>query len=333
VTSGAGAAARATPDAAGALTDPGVRELYVRILRGTPRTIEQIREIAPDGLVLGAALEELESAGLVSVGREGLEVHNPRTAVAALVSAGIARRRPHWVAAAEAVESLGPLLDAWSSAGSRSGVAGTVSAGDGAAWWETVRSRDEDAALAVLHLDLPRTWLAEGVLDERLAEREAGLRLLLPSVEAIDPDGARIVEALIGRGTEVRLMRRVPGWLYAGRIAAVTLRWQERAISGVTTSGDPSIVAVLTWMFEDWWERGVDYDGRDVFSLLAAGHEDAEIAALLGTSVRTVHRRVAEAMDAVGARSRFELGMAWARSPRIVGARPGAVGPDAVVRD
>ncbi len=312
---------------AAVLDDPDVRELYVRILRGTPRTIEQIREISPSGLDLPAALEALEAAELIAVGRDGLEVHNPRIVVPRMLEAVLAQRSAHWEAAAVDAEALGPLARAWSAATSPdadapgTGVPGAVVAGDAEDWWQTVRAGSAGAALAVLHLDLPRAWLTAGSLNAQLDERTGSLRLLVPSAEVADDAGARIAEALVARGTQLRLLRQVPGWLYVGEVAAVTLHWQQHEISGVTTSADPSIRAALAWMFEDWWHRGVDYADRDVFSLLATGHDDAEIAALLGTSVRTVHRRVAEAMDAVGARSRFELGIAWARSPQIVGVR------------
>jgi len=49
-----------------------------------------------------------------------------------------------------------------------------------------------------------------------------------------------------------------------------------------------------------------------VLHLLERGLSDAAIAQSLGISPRTVHRRIAEAMDALDAHSRFELGAAWA---------------------
>jgi DNA-binding NarL/FixJ family response regulator len=53
-----------------------------------------------------------------------------------------------------------------------------------------------------------------------------------------------------------------------------------------------------------------------VLALLARGRTDQQIAGQLGIGVRTVRRRIAEAMDEYGVRSRFELGAAWAAGSR-----------------
>jgi ATP/maltotriose-dependent transcriptional regulator MalT len=50
-----------------------------------------------------------------------------------------------------------------------------------------------------------------------------------------------------------------------------------------------------------------------VLTLMAKGRSDEQIADALDMGLRTVRRRIAEAMDELGARSRFELGAAWAR--------------------
>jgi DNA-binding NarL/FixJ family response regulator len=46
---------------------------------------------------------------------------------------------------------------------------------------------------------------------------------------------------------------------------------------------------------------------REVLGLVLEGHSNAKIAALRGTSVRTVANQVASLLRALGARSRFEL--------------------------
>jgi DNA-binding CsgD family transcriptional regulator len=47
---------------------------------------------------------------------------------------------------------------------------------------------------------------------------------------------------------------------------------------------------------------------------LALGYTDEVAAARLGMSRRTLRRRVREAMDKLGARSRFQMGVLYARS-------------------
>jgi DNA-binding NarL/FixJ family response regulator len=50
-----------------------------------------------------------------------------------------------------------------------------------------------------------------------------------------------------------------------------------------------------------------------VVRLLAQGMTDEAVGRYLGLDVRTVRRRVADAMDELGASSRFMLGAAWER--------------------
>ncbi|MEV0379407.1 LuxR C-terminal-related transcriptional regulator [Nonomuraea sp. NPDC050643] len=51
----------------------------------------------------------------------------------------------------------------------------------------------------------------------------------------------------------------------------------------------------------------------ELFTLLAAGLKDEAVARQLGVSLRTVHRRVSELMDLLGARTRFQAGLLAAR--------------------
>ena len=51
-----------------------------------------------------------------------------------------------------------------------------------------------------------------------------------------------------------------------------------------------------------------------VLRLLSQGMSDKAIAVALGTSMRTVQRRINEAMEDLGAGSRFELGFVYSRT-------------------
>jgi DNA-binding NarL/FixJ family response regulator len=69
---------------------------------------------------------------------------------------------------------------------------------------------------------------------------------------------------------------------------------------------------------ESQWARAApwqqDDDGwQPVLRLLEQGLSDRAIADALGASVRTVQRRITEAMTYFDVSSRFELGAAWAR--------------------
>ena len=87
--------------------------------------------------------------------------------------------------------------------------------------------------------------------------------------------------------------------------------------SSIAIVTHPSITEIVSLYVESVWDRAIDYplgdDGWEpVLRLLARGLSDAAIAQSLDVSPRTVHRRISEAMEHLGARSRFELGVAWA---------------------
>jgi sugar-specific transcriptional regulator TrmB/DNA-binding CsgD family transcriptional regulator len=77
-----------------------------------------------------------------------------------------------------------------------------------------------------------------------------------------------------------------------------------------------SLVDAVIEMFEQLWDGALpvvgtpddELDGR-LLTLLAAGLKDDTIARQLGISSRTVGRRVAELMDRLGARTRFQAGI------------------------
>ena len=81
-------------------------------------------------------------------------------------------------------------------------------------------------------------------------------------------------------------------------------------------------VSALTCWFDSLWDRALPVPGLEADSVggvraderrmlldqLAAGAKDEQIARLLGISLRTVRRRIAELLDEVGAASRFQAG-------------------------
>lgn len=58
---------------------------------------------------------------------------------------------------------------------------------------------------------------------------------------------------------------------------------------------------------------GLDRDETEVLNQLALGCTDSTAAHRLGISVRTLRRRVRNAMEKLGARSRFQAGMRYER--------------------
>jgi DNA-binding CsgD family transcriptional regulator len=107
-------------------------------------------------------------------------------------------------------------------------------------------------------------------------------------------------------------------------ICALPLSWTEHPPSSIIIVQQPAIVAAVSLLVESIWDRGADYPSGDqgwqpILLLLGRGMSDSTIADSLGLSLRTVQRRVTEAMDHYGVRSRFELGVAWAQERALQG--------------
>ena len=161
-------------------------------------------------------------------------------------------------------------------------------------------------------------------LDDVRADFEArgyGMRVLTTMDEVSRPENADVAPALLSIGVEVRVAPTVPSWFYVddGIVAAIPLQWGAGGpVNGMLAIHNPSIIGMLSQYFERLWALArplplAHHGWESVLELLAQGRTDEQIADTLGLGVRTVRRRIAEAMDDLGALGRFELGMAWQR--------------------
>lgn len=121
-------------------------------------------------------------------------------------------------------------------------------------------------------------------------------------------------------GEHVRVLAEVPGRLAVLGEAALVPNRVDFRDERVLIVRQPTLVALLRVLFEELWERALavpGLDGEDVgaserrllLEQLARGAKDEQIARALGTSLRTVRRRVAEVLDELGAASRFQAGV------------------------
>jgi predicted transcriptional regulator len=144
------------------------------------------------------------------------------------------------------------------------------------------------------------------------------------AADSLDGNGARAAAELEARGAVVRVAPRVPlkVLLFSGRAALIKADPACPQVDELLVVRAPALVAALGVMFELVWERATPLrqvaDGAAVpdtglLELLAAGCQDEQIAAQLGISVRTVRRRVAELLESLGARTRFQAGAQAAR--------------------
>jgi DNA-binding CsgD family transcriptional regulator len=144
------------------------------------------------------------------------------------------------------------------------------------------------------------------------------------------------VQADLDEGVEGRVMEGVPLKLaVADRSMAMIPLREADAVRGMSALVvRPSVLLdSLAELFEALWLRAVplrldagkvpDVDPGlvEVVRLLASGMTDAGIARQWGTSERTVRRRVAEAMQELGASSRLQTGMLAERAGWLSDAR------------
>lgn len=159
--------------------------------------------------------------------------------------------------------------------------------------------------------------------------RRLGQATLRPGVRyrVLCPDSARLSGALGGlalAGADVRTEAGLSmDALVVDRSAAV-LPDDRAGSSSAAVFRLPGVVAATAGLFDRIWPDAVpliptalaDRDGaagltrreRDLLTLLCSGSTDESAAARLDISVRTVRRMVADIMNRLGARSRFQAG-------------------------
>lgn len=154
------------------------------------------------------------------------------------------------------------------------------------------------------------------MLDRHVAIKE--LSVPMPP-EATNDD---LTSELLAAGAQFRELPSVPAKIMIiDRRAAVVRLDPADPRSGLVETADRSTVHGLIDLFFRQWELGNDYRGRArpveltarehaIVRLLGAGRTDAETAAELGISVRTVAYAIHDLMERYDVRNRFQLGIA-----------------------
>lgn len=119
-------------------------------------------------------------------------------------------------------------------------------------------------------------------------------------------------------GEEVRLVTEVPTRmaLVEGIGAVIPEEWgvaNERRL----VLHQPAVMAALGDLFEELWSRAIvvpggastDHSRRLLLEQLARGAKDEQMARVLGLSLRTVRRRVADLLHDLGVETRFQAGV------------------------
>ncbi|MFI7676904.1 LuxR C-terminal-related transcriptional regulator [Actinophytocola sp. NPDC049390] len=165
-------------------------------------------------------------------------------------------------------------------------------------------------------------------VDHENLRRGVRYRVLVPDTARTAPVLANRLGALALAGAVIRTVPEVPtdalvidGALAGGKVVLREDRTAAGRSLGTAVFGLSSVVTTTAELFERVWLSAVpmtasdlpdaaELNGREkeLLSLLFSGSTDESAAARIGVSVRTVRRMVADIMNRLGARSRFQAG-------------------------
>lgn len=315
---------------------PLVREhtdALIPLMRARPRSrIEAVEllgalkssEGSPDAEAL---LDALIRSGFAKEHDGELEFVSPETVIGELAAAQLEREQRSLGELVDLLSGLPELSRAWQLGSAPAGqeIQGEITQGADTAMarWFEIASRIPPGTPSAALPDM--AWIHEyvvpllGSLEEALAPGDYGIRYLFHHSAIDDPKDRAVLDHMIGIGITVRLAPRIPSWFYVDQsaFAAFPTTWGADSPVGMAIIYASPIVRAMHTLFESLWATGVPYphtaEGwQSVLELLGEGKTDEQVAEILGIGLRTVRRRIADAMDEFGTASRFELGAAWA---------------------
>lgn len=275
----------------------------------------------------GAVIDALIHAGFAVEESDELIFLSPETVIGELAAAGIEREQRTLGELAELIAGLPELSGAWQLGSAPAGqeIQGEITQGGDQAMarWFEIASRIPPGTPSAALPDM--AWIHEYVvpmlddLKTSLAPGAFKIRYLFHHT-AVDNDLDRaVLDRMVEIGIVVRLAPRIPSWFYVDQrgFAAFPTTWGADSPVGMAIIYASPVVQAMHTLFEALWATGVPYpqtaEGwQSVLELLGEGKTDEQVAEILGIGLRTVRRRIADAMDEYGAASRFELGAAWA---------------------
>lgn len=265
------------------------RALLVQMLRAKPRTIVGVRGITPPRINLGSALTELEKAGFIGIGQDGLHYPAPPGVINQALQTAIAAHHDRLATARTAVELLGR------------------------------RAHELPPA------QRPRPPVPQPAYEPSTTKLvRFGNRIIIEGALLHHADERERARCLAEEGGAVAVVRALPHWLAGFQVNVSALA----DLGEAAKSRRPTIEAqALSAAFEDCWAGAVPYpaSGSEAEFVLGAcglGFEDLDIARMLGLPVRRVQRIVHAAMNQQGARTRFELAVHTATASRRPAAGP-----------
>lgn len=152
-------------------------------------------------------------------------------------------------------------------------------------------------------------------------------RVILDRAALVQPEMMQDVISSIAAGQEIRVIDKVPTKLFIvdGELAMLPLHRRVNTAASMLVQSCGLLDALIA-LFEALWDqaypllpnatgdglvetrRDLDEIDTQILALLLTGMTDAAVAGQLGTSRRTVQRRIHELMVKAGAETRIELG-------------------------
>lgn len=315
-------------DATEALSDPDVLAVLRTLYRVRSATVSEFSalESIPRAR-LDEILATLEEAGYVSRAGDAITAISPDAAVAAILRRQLQGQQAALADAGALLESLPTITRDWElgDAGAEYSLTAEIIHGHQAQWeaWGRYATQWPPVDPICLYPDLS---ILQNIVapDVARVRAETGvdtvMRAILPAAVCADPASLPTLTLLQDAGVQIRTLGRVPNWMYVddGVYASVPVTWTEHPPNSILIIRHPTVVSALSYVAETHWSLAVPYSTdaegwEPVLRLLAQGLSDRAIATALGVSMRTVQRRITDAMDELGVSSRFELGFAWGR--------------------
>jgi sugar-specific transcriptional regulator TrmB/DNA-binding CsgD family transcriptional regulator len=199
--------------------------------------------------------------------------------------------------------------------------------------FEQIQESARDEVLALVQAPVSVVGSAENTAEDAAVDRGVKYRAVLE--RSMLQEEPRLYDEIVRiqeRGEHIRLTAAVPLKLFVvdHSIALVPLGPATSPVPGALLVHPSGLLDALVALFETVWQDAVDIvpgpeglaeesphesvtplDAR-ILTLLLAGLTDQAVAGALGTSVRTVQRRIRFLMTAAGVETRMQLG--WAAS-------------------
>lgn len=300
-------------------------QVYEHVASRPSATVGELTTLAASAAERKAAVARLAQLALLHVDGDRLTVTPPEPAIGALVHA----RQQELDLARTHSQQLALRARTWESRRAEGLVEVLVGRDAIQVHYEQMQRIAQDQLLLLDRPPYPvtggTTIGANPIEVERMA---AGVvyRTLFDRSLLDDPLTLARVRSELESGERGRVLRGVPLKLAIADRALALL-----PLLDADGSGEPAALLIrssvlldsLVALFEALWQRGVplqvatagpeledvDPDLRNVVAMMAAGLTDDSIARQLGASERTVRRRIAGALDALGAETRFQAGL------------------------